>query len=296
MSMVLVDGHYYAYRSFYAITALTNSKGEPTNAAYGFASALLRMVEDLKPTQGAVIFDGGIPAERLATHPEYKANRKETPEALEKQFPLLREVAIALGWPTLSVQDEEADDVIASYVTAAHGPECIVATNDKDLMVLASQGCRIYQPQGQGFNLLGPAEVTAKWGVPAEKVPELLALTGDAADNFPGVPGVGPKTAAKWILQYGTAEEVLAAADSIQPERFRPILQNSAAIVRRNRKMVELRTALPLPIPLADLSLRPDPAQQVELFRRLEFKRFTREAEARLATLGPKQANLFGDQ
>jgi len=292
--MVFVDGHYYAYRSFYAIASLTNSKGEPTNAAYGFASALLRMVEDLHPTQGAVIFDGGIPAERLATHPEYKANRKETPEALEKQFPLLREVAVALGWPVLSVDQEEADDVIASYVHAADAKSCIVATNDKDLMVLVAQGCQIYQPQSQGFALLGPPEVETKWGVPAEKVPELLALTGDSADNFPGVPGVGPKTAAKWILQYGTAEKVLAAAPSILPERFRSILQASAEIVRRNRKMVELRTSISLPRPVGELSLRPDPSQQVELFRRLEFKRFTREAEARLAAQAPQQTDLFG--
>jgi DNA polymerase-1 len=292
--MVFVDGHYYAYRSFYAIASLTNSKGEPTNAAYGFASALLRMVEDLHPTRGAVIFDGGIPAERLATHPEYKANRKETPEALEKQFPLLREVASALGWPVISVEEEEADDVIASYVKAVHAQDCVVATNDKDLMVLVDEGCRIYQPQSQGFVLLGPPEVETKWGVPAGKVPELLALTGDASDNFPGVPGVGPKTAAKWIRQYGTAENVLAAATTLEPERLRPILKESTEIVRRNRKMVELRTQVPLPVPVAALALQPDPARQVELFRKLEFKRFTREAEARLASLGPKQADLFG--
>ena len=293
MSTVFVDGHYYAYRSFYAITALTNSRGEPTNAAYGFASALLRMVEDLHPTQGAVIFDGGIPAERLATHPAYKANRKETPEALEKQFPLLHEVAAALGWPVITVDQEEADDVIASYIHAADATSCTVATNDKDLMVLVAKGCKIYQPQSQGFSLLGPAEVEAKWGVPAEKVPELLALTGDTADNFPGVPGVGPKTAAKWILQHGTSEKVLASSSTLLPERFRTILQDSAEIVLRNRKMVELRTSISLPRPLKDLTLRPDPSRQVELFRRLEFKRMTREAEARLATQGPQQTDLF---
>lgn len=113
MSLVLVDGHYYAYRSFYAIAQLTNSKGEPTNAAFGFTSALLRMADDLKPGRGAVIFDGGVPQERLETHPEYKANRKETPEALEKQIPILYEVAQALGWKTISIKGEEADDVIA---------------------------------------------------------------------------------------------------------------------------------------------------------------------------------------
>jgi DNA polymerase-1 len=105
---------------------------------------------------------------------------------------------------------------------------------------------------------------------------------------------VGPKTAAKWILQYGTAENVLAAAPTILPERFRPILQASAEIVRRNRKMVELRTSIPLPRSVGELSLRPDPSQQVELFRRLEFKRFTRDAEARLEAQAPQQADLFG--
>ena len=293
MSLVLVDGHYYAYRSFYAIAHLTNSKGEPTNAAFGFASALLRMAEDLKPARGAVIFDGGVPQERLETHPEYKANRKETPEALEKQIPVLHEVARALGWQTLSIEGEEADDVIASYCRATDGDQCIVATNDKDLMVLAARGVKIYQPKSEGFELLGPAEVEAKWGVPPDKVPELLALTGDASDNFPGIPGVGPKTAAKWIAEFQTAAGVLAAADNIKPERFRPILKASAEIVRRNRKMVELRTALPLPIPVAQLKIQPDPEKQVELFRRLEFKRFTREAEARLAAQKPRQADLF---
>jgi DNA polymerase-1 len=199
MSLVLVDGHYYAYRSFYAIANLTNSKGEPTNAAFGFASALFRMAQDLKPQLGAVIFDGGVPKERMETHPEYKANRKETPESLEKQIPLLYEVAQALGWKTITVEGEEADDVIASYTAAVDGNSCIVATNDKDLMVLAARGVRIYQPKSEGYEMLGSPEVTTKWGVPPDKVPELLALTGDAADNFPGIPGVGPKTAAKWI-------------------------------------------------------------------------------------------------
>ena len=126
MSLVLVDGHYYAYRSFYAIANLTNSKGEPTNAAFGFASALMRMNQDLQPQLGAVIFDGGIPQERMETHPEYKANRKETPESLEKQIPLLYEVAQALGWKTISVEGEEADDVIASYTAATDGRVVIV--------------------------------------------------------------------------------------------------------------------------------------------------------------------------
>ena len=293
MSLVLVDGHYYAYRSFYAIAHLTNSKGEPTNAAFGFTSALLRMAEDLKPARGAVIFDGGVPQERLDTHPEYKANRKETPEALEKQIPLLYEVAQALGWQTISIEGEEADDVIASYCCAADGDPCIVATNDKDLMVLAARGVKIYQPKSEGFELLGPAEVETKWGVSPDQVPELLALTGDASDNFPGIPGVGPKTAAKWIGEYQTAEGVLAAAEQIKPERFRPILKESAGIVRRNRKMVELRTGLPLPVPIPQLNIQPDPEKQVTLFGRLEFKRFTREAEARLAAAKPKQADLF---
>jgi DNA polymerase-1 len=294
VKLLLVDGYYYAYRSFYAIANLTNSKGEPTNAAFGFASALFRMAQDLKPQLGAVIFDGGVPKERMETHPEYKANRKETPESLEKQIPLLYEVAQALGWKTITVEGEEADDVIASYTAAVDGNSCIVATNDKDLMVLAARGVRIYQPKSEGYEMLGSPEVTTKWGVPPDKVPELLALTGDAADNFPGIPGVGPKTAAKWILEYGTAEAVLAASDQIKPERFRPILKESVEIVRRNRRMVELRTKIPLPVPVEQLSLQPDSARQVELFRRLEFKRFTREAEARLAQMGPKQPDLFG--
>jgi DNA polymerase-1 len=139
-----------------------------------------------------------------------------------------------------------------------------------------------------------PDAVQEKYGLSPTQYPDYAALRGDPSDNLPGIPGVGEKTAAKWIRQYGTAENVLAAASTLEPERLRPILQESTQVVRRNRKMVELRTQVPLPVPVADLVLQPDPARQVELFRKLEFKRFTREAEARLASLGPKQADLFG--
>ncbi|HEY8965569.1 MAG TPA: 5'-3' exonuclease H3TH domain-containing protein, partial [Candidatus Methylacidiphilales bacterium] len=300
MRLLLVDGHYYAYRSFYAIRSLTNSRGEPTNALYGLAKTLKRMVADLRPDAAAFILDGGMDA-RLELQPDYKANRSETPPDLLSQFDRLGDVARVLGFAPIQVEGEEADDLLASYARAAvrSGHEAILATNDKDLMQLVDDAGRttIYQPApaaamkaGEpGFALLDAAAVTEKWGVPPARIGDLLALTGDAVDNIPGVPGVGPKTAAGLLRDHGTLDALLAAlaADParVKSEKLRAALLEAVASghLARNRVMVALREGLPLPIPMEDLLLRPDPKAQAALFAELEFRTFQREAEALLA-------------
>jgi DNA polymerase-1 len=296
MRLLLVDGHYYAYRSFYAIQNLTNSRGEPTNAVYGMVKALKKMLEDVKPDLAAVIFDEGLPEERMVLQADYKANRAETPEALEAQFPVIDRVVSALGYHRLSLAGEEADDLIASYVKAARaeGIEVVLATNDKDLMQLVDEGCSVYQSGKEGFQLLGPAGVEEKWLVPPGKIGEVLALTGDAVDNIPGVPGVGPKTAAVLVREFGDVESLLAGVDRIKSEKTREAVRSHADRIRSNRVMVALRDHLPLPLPVRSLTIRPDPEAQVKEFRDLEFRTFLREAEAQVSRQAGGQGDLFG--
>lgn len=280
MKLLLVDGHYYAYRSFYAIRELSNSKGEPTNALYGFAKALRRMIADLQPDWAAVVMDGGLPAHRTNEQSEYKANRAETPGLLSRQFPHLEDLVPALGFTYLRVEGEEADDILASYACAARarGIETVLATNDKDLMQLVDASVRVYQPNKEGFELIDPAAVEAKWGVPPEKIGDILTLTGDAVDNIPGVPGVGPKTAAGWLREFGSVDNLLANLGALKSERHRVLLEASRARIASNRIMVRLRTDLPLPQPIDTLTLRPDPARQAELYAAYEFRTLLQEA------------------
>ena len=305
MRLLLVDGHYYAYRSFYAIRSLSNSRGEPTNALYGLAKTLKRMNAELKPDLAAFILDGGLPASRMEVQPDYKANRSETPPDLAAQFPLLGAVAAVLGHTTICVEGEEADDLLASYAREAsrRGIEVILATNDKDLMQLVGEtggAVTVYQPVtgGEGFGLLDSAGVTAKWGVPPERIGDLLTLTGDAVDNIPGVPGVGPKTAAALLQEHGTLDaliEVVATAPTrIKSEKLRAALvaARESGHLARNRIMVSLRDALPLPVTIDELLFRPDPAQQAALFAKLEFRTLQREAEALMKETETGGSNL----
>lgn len=282
--LLLVDGHYYAFRSFYAIQSLSNAQGEPTNAIYGMVKTLKKMLEDLKPDHAAVIFDCGLPAARLAIQPDYKSNRSETPEALEQQMDRLQEVVEALGFPRMVFEGEEADDLIASYAVKAmeQGWEVILATNDKDLMQLVGPLCRVYQTDKGSFKLLTPEDLETKWGVPPGQLGAVLALTGDSVDNIPGVPGVGPKTASQLVRQFGTLENLLKNPAEIASVRIRELIVQHQGQILTNQSMVALRTHLALPRPLETLLVEPDWAAQAIQFEHLGFKTFLKEAQAML--------------
>lgn len=282
--LLLVDGHYYAFRSFYAIQSLSNAQGEPTNAIYGMVKTLKKMQEDLKPDHAAVIFDCGLPAARLAIQPDYKSNRSETPEALERQMDRLQEVVEALGFPRMVFEGEEADDLIASYAVKAmeKGWEVILATNDKDLMQLVGPLCRVYQTDKGNFKLLEAADLEAKWGVPPAWLGAVLALTGDSVDNIPGVPGVGPKTASQLVRQFGSLENMLKNPSEIASVRIRELIVQHQGQILSNQSMVALRTHLALPRPLESLLIEPNWASQAVQFEHLGFKTFLKEAQAML--------------
>jgi len=302
MRLLLVDGHYYAYRSFFAIRDLTNSRGEPTNAVFGFVKALRKMIADLKPDAAAVVWDAGLPARRMQLLPSYKQQREETPGDLEVQFPVIEEAVSALGLHNVSLPGHEADDLIASYaaVARARKGEVFIATNDKDIYALVGDGVSIYSTNKtdlkdpkDGFGLLGPDEVEAKWGVPPERIPDVLALTGDAVDNIPGVEGVGPKTAAKLVREHGPTAQLAADPSVIKNEKLRDKVAAAALRLRDNLELVRLEDDLPLPVAPADLGLRPDPAAVVALARKCEFRSLLAEYEKLTASGGASQAELF---
>jgi len=285
--LLLVDGHYYLYRSFFAIRSLTNSRGEPVNAIYGFVKALRRMITDVKPDFAAVVWDSGLPERRTQLQPDYKQHRDEMPDELELQQDPIRELVPLLGVTSISLKNTEADDLIASYVMAAcgEGIESVVATNDKDIYQMVRDRVSIYSTakadiaEGSGgFRLLGVNEVRAKWGVEPELIADVLALTGDSADNIPGVPGVGVKTAAKWINQYGSLEKLLSEA--ISDSKIKEKVEASRTLIEENRRMVALDLDLPLPVPISGMGIAPRYPELLEALRRCEFRSLTQEIEA----------------
>jgi 5'-3' exonuclease len=301
MRVLLVDGHYYLYRSFFAIRGLTNSKGEPTNAIYGFAKALRKMIADVKPDKAAVIWDCGLPARRTELQPAYKQNRPSMPDEMKVQEKWLQARVGLFGPSSLSTPNTEADDLIASYARAAvaAGWDVVIATNDKDILQMASDKIVIYSTAKAdagtaGFALLGPAEVEVKWGVAPAQIADVLSLTGDASDNIPGVGGVGEKTAAKLIREHGSVEALLAALPQLQPEKLRLKLEAGRAAIEANRQMVALDDDLPLPQPLEELGLAPQYDELIAALRECEFKGLLKEVETEAGrSTTPEQGTLL---
>ena len=212
---MLVDGSSYLYRAFHALPDLRTSHGEPTGALRGVVSMLRRMVEDGKPDYFAVVFDAPGKTFRDDWYPEYKAQRPPMPEDLVRQIEPLHELIRAHGWPLLMVDGVEADDVIGTLAAraSAAGIDTLISTGDKDLAQLVKPGVTLVNTMSN--ETLDEAGVVIKFGVRADQLLDMLTLTGDAVDNVPGVPKVGPKTAAKWLAQYGSLDNVVAHAGEI---------------------------------------------------------------------------------
>jgi DNA polymerase-1 len=287
MRLLLVDGHYYLYRSFFAIRGLKNSRGEPTNAIYGFIKALRKMLADVKPDRAAVIWDAGLPARRVDLQPAYKQNRSSMPDDLRPQEDWLQQNIHLLGTKSLQLPDTEADDLIASYTRAARldGADVIIATNDKDILQLVDSNIHIYSTNKTdikegGFALLGPAEVSGKWGVPAARIADVLALTGDSSDNIPGVPGIGGKTAVQLVNAHGSVESMLGNPSLIENPKLREKLLAHRDIVVANREMVRLDDDLPLPEAWQSLEIQPQHSELIAALSECEFKSLVIEIQA----------------
>jgi DNA polymerase-1 len=302
MRLLLVDGHYYLYRSFYAIRGLKNSRGEPTNAIYGFIKAIRKMLADVKPDRAAVIWDCGLPARRVELQPAYKQNRTSMPDDLCPQEDWLQEKITLLGVASLYVQNTEADDLIASYARAAHGDgaEVVIATNDKDILQTVSSSIHIYSTlktdiKEGSFALLGPDEVRGKWGVNASQIADVLTLTGDASDNIPGVPGIGDKTAVSLINQHDSIGKILENPAIIENTRLREKITTHRELIIANREMVRLDDDLALPEPWESLEIRPQYPELVAALRDCDFKTLVKDIESEMprSVVAPAQGELF---
>jgi DNA polymerase-1 len=255
LHLILIDGSGFIFRAFHALPPMTRPDGTPVNAVFGFTNMLARMLKDHVGTHFAVIFDAGRTTFRNRLYDKYKAQRPEPPPELIPQFALVREATLAFGVPAIELADWEADDLIASYAreVCEMGGRTTIVSSDKDLMQLIRPGVDMMDPIK--LKAIGETEVFEKFGVPPGKLIEVQALMGDSVDNVPGVPGIGPKTAALLIQEFGDLEAVLAAAPSMKPSKRRDVLIEHAEAARISRQLVILRDDAPLPLPVDALAV-----------------------------------------
>ena len=285
--LYLVDGSGYIFRAFHALPPLTRKSDKlPVGAVAGFCNMLVRLMDDMaaeeSPTHLAVIFDASGKTFRNDIYPEYKANRDAPPEDLVPQFPLVREAVKAFGIPSVELQGYEADDLIAAYTHAAthNGARVSIVSSDKDLMQLVTD--RVNMIDTMKDKKIGPAEVLEKFEVGPERVIDVQSLAGDSVDNVPGVPGIGIKTAALLINEYGDLETLLERAGEIKQNKRRENLIEFADQARISRELVTLRTDTPLPIDLNDMGLTPPEAKKLMGFlKAMEFNTLTQRVGKR---------------
>jgi DNA polymerase-1 len=276
--LLLVDGSAVVYRAFYALPPLSSPAGIPTHAILGVASMLLKLRRDEAPAALGVAMDGPGPTRRHREFAAYKAQRPPMPETLLRQLPYIQRLLAALRIPTLQTPEEEADDVLGSAAirAAALGYEVQIVTGDKDLLQVVGDRIRVRDPMKQ--QLIGPAEVEARFGVPPARVPDFLALTGDSSDNIPGVPGIGPKTARELLRQFGSLEALLLRAAEVARPTLRAALAQYAAQARFSLRLATIQTDLALSLEPAALALRPpDTPAVLALCRELGFSRLAEQ-------------------
>ena len=253
--LYLIDGSGYIFRAYYAMayrggTTLTNPDGIPVGAVYGFTNMVLKLMKEHSHAAIAVIFDAARANFRNDIYEDYKANRDETPEDLIPQFPLVREATEALGLPAVELEGYEADDLIATYAkqATAKGMQVKIISSDKDLMQLVDDNIKMLDPMKN--KIIDEAGVLEKFGVTPDKVVDVQSLAGDSTDNVPGVPGIGIKTAALLINEYGSLEELLSRTEEIKQNKRREALIENAEMARISQQLVRLATDVPVPVPL----------------------------------------------
>ncbi len=279
----LVDGSGFIFRAFHGLPPMTRADGTPVNAVYGFTTMLMKLLSDTDADAIAVIFDAARKTFRSDIYPEYKAQRPPPPEELVPQFPLIREATRAFGLPGIELEGFEADDLIATYAVqaVAAGARVTIVSSDKDLMQLVGDGIAMLDPLKN--KAIGTAEVMEKFGVAPDKVVQVQALCGDPTDNVPGVPGIGVKTAAQLIAEYGDVETLLARAGEIKQPKRREALLEHAAAARLSLRLVTLDRAVPVPQPLDSFTVRPpDPAAQARFLEEQGFRSILARVQAKM--------------
>lgn len=275
--LVLVDGSSYLYRAFHAMPSLTNSKGFPTGAIYGVVNMLKKLISDYQPEYMAVVFDAKGKTFRDEMYPQYKANRSAMPPELVQQIESIHSVVSAFGLPLLVVEGVEADDVIGTLAKQAekHGLKTLISTGDKDLAQLVDQNITLVNTMTN--SVLNPETVKEKFGIPPELIIDYLTLVGDSVDNIPGVPQVGPKTAAKWLQEYGSLDNIVTNAEKITG-KVGEKLRASIGQLPLSKQLATIKLDVELKIQFSDLQRKnPDKESLIKFFQELEFKTWLAE-------------------
>ncbi|KTC64653.1 DNA polymerase I (plasmid) [Legionella adelaidensis] len=296
--LVLVDASSYFFRAFHALPPLVTSKGQPTGAVYGVANMIKKLIKDYQPQQIAVVFDAAGKTFRDEWYPEYKANRQAMPNELSCQFKPLLSLLEAMGLPLLTIEGVEADDVIGTLATQAtlQNIPVVISTGDKDFAQLVNENVILINTMTNV--ILNPATVKEKFGVAPQQIIDYLTLVGDATDNIPGVNKCGPKTAAKWLADFQTLDELIAHADKITG-KIGENLRDSLRYLPLSKKLVTIRTDVSLPITIADLTPKaPHRERLIQFVRDLEFRNWLKElleeeekTSAELKVLKPQEIN-----
>ncbi len=243
-----------AFRCFYAMPELTRSDGFPTGAIHAFFSGMVRLLSIEAPHPACAFFDKGGSSRRREIFPEYKANRASMPESMRQQIPAIKDMCDLFGMDVFEESGVEADDLLGSMAVKlrSKGEDVTIVSADKDFAQLVAPHVRQMLPPNsrvKEWTFLDTVGVKTKFGVPPSQIAYFLALTGDAIDNIPGINGVGPKMAAKWLKEYGDLESVIFRSDWLKPEKFRKIVGESAETLRRNLELVKLDTGIPVSDP-----------------------------------------------
>jgi DNA polymerase-1 len=276
--LYLIDISSYFYRAFHALPALSNSRGVPTNAAYGVTTMLLKVLRERQPQHLALVFDAKGPTFRHKLYGDYKAHRPPMPEALATQLPYIKKIIEALNLPSLVLEGYEADDLISTLVRRAReeGFAVEIISGDKDLLPLVQDGVDMWDPMKEVR--YDPAAIREKYGLDPEELVEVRALAGDASDNIPGVPGIGEKTALKLIARYHSLENLLAHIEEIKEKALKARLQEHAELARLSRQLTELEAQAPLTVDLEALAPGPPDREALRrLFVELEFTKLTKD-------------------
>ena len=276
--MLLLDGHSLAYRAFFALPPenFSTTTGQPTNAVYGFTAMLINVLRDEQPTHVAVAFDRSEPTFRHEQYVEYKATRRETPADFRSQLSLIFEVLDALGIPRLSVAGYEADDIIATLTVAATeaGMDVLIVSGDRDNLQLVNDHVTVLMTRRgiSDMTRFTPAEVEAKYGLTPAQYPDFAALRGDPSDNLPSIPGVGEKTAARWVSEFGSLTELVDRVDEVKGKAGEKLREHLGSVLR-NRQLTELARDVPLDVGPAGLRPVPWDRDQIhQLFDTLQFR------------------------
>ncbi len=295
--LFLIDGSSYLYRAFYAIGHLSNSKGLPTNAIFGFTQMLLKVVKEHRPEYLVVIFDSKAPTFRSEVYREYKANRPAMPEGLTPQIPYIKKIIEGYRIALLEMEGYEADDLIGTVAKRLESEvDVVIITGDKDILQLVSDRIQVYDTMKE--KRFGAEEVIQRFGVSPEQVVEIMGLAGDAIDNIPGVPGIGEKTAIQLIKTYGSIENLLAHVEEIPKKKLKENLKTHGDLARLSRQLAMIHTEVPVHYELKDFSLSPPDLKSLkELFKELEFNKLLKELLDEKASLSAgKDYRLITDQ